>query len=238
MEIRKVKDALASRNITILVHGEDGRGKTTLIKTLPYEVDEILYVAADPGQLALQPNKYNQRDMTGVDFVSLKSGKDFKELIEALKSGKLDRYKCLFIDGLDEIGKDALRLFKDLERGKRSPNMQRAYGEMADAVELWVGNILEADVSSVFITHTDYNSEADIPYTPKFPGKKFAQDLNEMFDEIFCLRQARKTLDSKPAMLLQCSPFVDGRYKVKDRSGRLDDFEEPDLGKLLDKIFS
>lgn len=238
MKIKKVKEMIESRKISIMVHGEDGRGKTTLAKTLPYSTDEILYVAADPGQLALQPNKYNSRDLTNVDYVSPKTGQDFKDVAKYIATKAHKKYKVVFIDGLDEVGKDALRLFKDKERGKPRPNMQRAYGEMADSMSLWIGQILDSPVSSVFITHTEYNEQADIPYTPKFPGRKMAEELNEIFDEIFCLRQARKTPDSKPEMLLQCSPFIDGRYKVKDRSGRLDDFEKPDLKVVLDKIFS
>lgn len=208
------------------------------MKTLPFSTSEILYVAADPGQLALQPNKYNSRDMTEVDFVSPKTGNEFRQLSEFVAGNGSDKYKCVFIDGLDEVGKDALELFKNKERGKPRPNMQRAYGDMADAMAKWVGNILDAPITSVFITHTEYDEQADIQYAPKFPGKKFAGELNEMFDEIFCLRQARKTATAKPSMLLQCSPFIDGRYKVKDRSGKLDDFEEPDLKAVIDKIFS
>jgi hypothetical protein len=117
-------------------------------------------------------------------------------------------------------------------------NAMRAYGDMADAMEAAIGLIMDAKVSSIFLTHIDENEESDIRYGPAFPGKKLAQALDAIFDEVLCLRIARRTADSpKLERVLQCNPNTDPRYKTKDRSGALDDFELPDLGAIMTKIF-
>jgi hypothetical protein len=245
-----VGDILSTRKITFLVYGEDGRGKTSLIKSLDCKPEEILLVAADPGQLALKPvpaevikarglPEYLGRDFTGVSCLSPKTGEEFREAADYIKKEAHKRFKWVIIDGLDEVGKDVLRLKMDKERSLGSKgNVQRAYGEMADAMEAYIGLIIDAPMSSIFITHIDENENSDIQYGPSFPGKKMKDALGPIFDEIFCYRICRKTPDSpKMERLLQCTPNTDPRYKSKDRSGALDDFELPDLGRILRKVF-
>jgi hypothetical protein len=229
---------LSAKKLTFLVYGEDGIGKTSLIKTLPYKPEEILYVAADPGQLALAPNKHNSRDMRGVKFFKPTCGKDFHDIRDYIKSEAGKHFKIVVIDGLDEVGNESLKLLKEIERRKGSKaNMQAAYGDMADYMLDWITVIKDANISSLFITHIEESEESDIRYTPSFPGKKAAGHLTEMFDEVLCLRIESKVPGAVPERLLQCTRNVGIRYKVKDRSGMLDDYEKPDLGVVFSKVF-
>lgn len=233
----------------MLVYGLDGLGKTSLIKSLECKPEEILLVAADPGQLALAPISDEVRkkkglpdwlgkDMRGVKYIAPKTGEEFAAIREWIKREAHKQFKWVFIDGLDEVGNDALRLFKDKEKAKGSKaNLMKAYGDMADAMELWIGEILDSNVSSVFITHVDESDEKDVMYGPAFPGKKMTAALGAMFDEVLCLRWAKETPTSPTKRWLQCTPDFDPRFKIKDRSGMLNELEEPNLQTVLNKVF-
>lgn len=245
VKIETVESVIATRKITMLIYGQSGVGKTSLIKSLPYAPEELLYVAADPGQLALKPKaawkvgepEYLKRDMGKMGFLKPKTMAEFKETLEIIKSAHT-KYKMVIIDGLDEVGKDCLRIFKEAEAAKGArANMQAAYGNLADAMEAWIGEIQDAQVSSLFITHIDEDSESDIPYGPAFPGRKMTNSLPDLFDEVLCLRMDKRTVESKPELLLHCNRTVGIRYKVKDRSGCLEPYETPDLKTVLGKIF-
>lgn len=245
--IVSVKDVVLTRKITFLLYGESGLGKTSLLKSLNIEPKEILYIAADPGQLALQPKKlklgepkFLERDMTSVGYFQPRSFEDFKKIKDYIVSGEAKKkYKLLWIDGLDEVGEEALRLFMEREKAKgQKANLQVAYGDMATAMRNWIQDILRApDISSVFTTHITENENSDIQYIPSFPGKKMTNSLVDIFDEVLCLRMERITPTSQPERLLQCTRNVGIRYQAKDRSGRLDDYEKPDLGAVINKIF-
>lgn len=245
MKIEMVDTVIATRKITMLIYGQSGAGKTSLVKSLPFEPEQLLYVAADPGQLALKPKKawkpgepeFLKRDMGKMGFLKPKTMAEFKETLEIIKKAH-EKYKMVVIDGLDEVGKDCLRIFKEAEAAKGSrANMQAAYGNLADAMEAWIGEIQDAQISSLFITHIDEDSESDVPYGPSFPGRKMTGVLPDLFDEVFCLRVDKRTVESKPELLLHCNRTVGIRYKVKDRSGCLEPYETPDLKSVLGKIF-
>jgi phage nucleotide-binding protein len=239
MKVQKVKDVLKGRKITLMIYGQSGIGKTSLIKTLDTEPERILYIAADPGQLALQSNSHNQRDMTAVDFVQPKTIPDMdwvKRLASHDKVG--EKYDYIVVDGLSELGETVLRNEKASQKQKGTrANMIVAYGEMADYMVDWIVVMQQSQSSVIFITHIDDDPEAPIRCTPLFPGRQVKNKLMGMFDEVLCMRMAQLEDAKPPVPALQCRRQADARFAVKDRSGRLDDFEAADLGGVLSKIF-
>jgi len=65
------------------------------------------------------------------------------------------------------------------------------------------------------------------------PGNKLAQAIPYLVDEVLALR-VEKDADGVPQRALMCAP--DGLWTAKDRSGRLDAWEAPDLGAVIRKI--
>ncbi|NCC97527.1 MAG: hypothetical protein EOM02_11940 [Synergistales bacterium] len=70
-------------------------------------------------------------------------------------------------------------------------------------------------------------------YYPSMPGNKVGQQLPYFFDEVLALR-VEKDSEGKPQRALMCEP--DGLWTAKDRSGRLDPWEAPDLGAIIKKM--
>ena len=69
-------------------------------------------------------------------------------------------------------------------------------------------------------------------YTPSFPGAKLAQNLPYLFDEVLALRIDKQ--DDETIRFLQTQ--ADNQWSAKDRSGKLDQFEEANLSKIISKI--
>jgi hypothetical protein len=70
-------------------------------------------------------------------------------------------------------------------------------------------------------------------YSPSMPGNKTGQALPYFFDEVLALRVERDA-EGKTQRALMCDG--DGVWLAKDRSGRLDMWESPDLGAIINKI--
>jgi hypothetical protein len=72
-----------------------------------------------------------------------------------------------------------------------------------------------------------------ILYAPSMPGQKLGQLLPYYFDEVLALRVERDA-EGNTVRTLQAQP--DGLWAAKDRSGKLPDFNAPDLGQIINMI--
>jgi hypothetical protein len=70
-------------------------------------------------------------------------------------------------------------------------------------------------------------------YAPSAPGNKTGQSLPYFFDEVLALRVERDA-DGVAQRALMCDS--DGLWQAKDRSGKLSEWEAPDLGAIISKI--
>ena len=71
-------------------------------------------------------------------------------------------------------------------------------------------------------------------YAPSLPGTKLGPSLPYLFDEVFALR-VEKDPEGKDYRVLQTSRDI--MYEAKDRSGKLDMFEQPNLSVIYNKIY-
>jgi hypothetical protein len=72
-----------------------------------------------------------------------------------------------------------------------------------------------------------------ILYAPSMPGNKTGQQLPYFFDMVLALR-VEKDQEGNAQRALMCDS--DGIWQAKDRSGKLDTWEAPDLGAIIAKI--
>jgi hypothetical protein len=72
-----------------------------------------------------------------------------------------------------------------------------------------------------------------ILYAPSMPGNKVGQSLPYFFDLVLALRVV-KDADGNHVRALMCES--DGLWQAKDRSGKLQAWEAPDLGEIIKKV--
>ena len=74
-------------------------------------------------------------------------------------------------------------------------------------------------------------------YGPDMPGQKLGYMLPHWFDEVFCQRVSAATdKGGKTTISRFIQTCTDGVYLAKDRSGKLEQYEAPNLGAIYNKI--
>ncbi len=218
MRLKNTRECAAS-GVKILVYGQAGAGKTTLIASL----ESPVVISAEAGLLSL----------SGVDvpYIEIGSMTELSEAYEWVRSSDEARqFGCICLDSISEIAEVCLGAEKATAKDPR-----QAYGAMQDAMAGIVRSFRDLPSRDVYFS-AKLDKSADemgaVSYAPGVPGNKTGQSLPYFFDEVLALRFAGTP--ESPQRALMC--HGDGRWLAKDRSGRLDAWEPPDLGAVIRKI--
>jgi hypothetical protein len=74
-----------------------------------------------------------------------------------------------------------------------------------------------------------------VEWRPQLEGAKTGRELPAVIDEIITMNWVDFG-DGKPVRALVCTSPNPWQFPAKDRSGRLEQLEPPDLGKLIAKL--
>jgi phage nucleotide-binding protein len=210
----------ASDSVKILVHGQSGVGKTTLIGTLPNPV----VISAEGGLLALADLE--------IPYLNVTSMTELNEAYEwLLNSKEADQFQSVAIDSISEIAEVVLNTEKKLTKDPR-----QAYGALQEQMTDLIRAFRDLPKKHVYMSAktekaTDENGR--ILYSPSMPGNKLGQMLPYFFDEVLALRVERDA-DGATHRGLMCDS--DGLWTAKDRSGKLSPWEDAELGAIIRKI--
>jgi len=210
---------LAADGVKLLVYGQAGAGKTTLIPTLPHPV----VLSAEGGLLSIVD--------ADVPFIEISTMADLWEAYEWLTTGGGQEYKSVALDSISEIAEVCLNTEK-----KTSKDPRQAYGEMQTQMADIIRAFRDLPGRHVLMTAKCEKSTDEagrILYAPSMPGNKTGQSLPYFFDEVLALR-VEKDAEGLAQRALMCDS--DGIWQAKDRSGKLDTWEAPDLGAIISKI--
>ena len=216
----KSTSSVHTDGIKVVCYGHSGAGKTSLIPTLP----NPLIISAESGLLSIQGSN--------IPYIDIDS---YESLMEAYKyvvnSDECKAFESIAIDSISEIAEVVLAHEKRVNKDGRA-----AYGEMA----VQVMEIMRAfrDIKGKHIYFSAKCEKAQdetgrILYSPSMPGAKLAQQIPYLVDEVFALR-VEKDSEGNVQRALMCAS--DGIWQAKDRSGKLDAWEAPDLGEIIAKI--
>ena len=206
----------------VLVYGMAGAGKTSLAKTAP---GRVLVISAEAGLLSI-------KDATNVDSIEVKEASELMQLHELLKSGQL-QYDTVCLDSISEISELLLQQEK-----ARHKDPRKAYGEVQESVTNVMRAFRDLQMHVMFICKEEkINSDGIFMHEPKMVGTKLGQSITYFFDEVLALRVIDDTdAEGNAVQARWLQTRVGQGYVAKDRSGKLEAFEVPDLTALIEKL--
>ena len=217
--LKKSSD-LASSGVKLLVYGHAGAGKTSLIPTLPAPI----VLSAEGGLLSIAGADVPYIEIS--DMAALREAWDW-----LAHSAEAQQYQSVALDSISEIAEVVLVAEK-----KAAKDPRQAYGAMQEQMTDIIRAFRDLPGRNVYMSaklEKQQDEMGKILYSPSMPGNKTGQSLPYFFDEVLALR-VEKDSEGVPQRALMC--HSDGVWQAKDRSGRLDTWETPDLGALINKI--
>jgi len=216
----KTNDVSLNR-ICCVIAGQSGCGKTFLASTLPAK--DTLIISAENGLLSLRK--------TGMVFDSwqVKSFDDFIEAIQAIDKGI--PYKNIYIDSITEILDLRADELKDKFQKKDAFVMWDQYTR--ESIEV-LKYLRDNPKHNIFLTCLTKQEKDGIVLVDAFDfaGQKLKDKFKSFFDLTLHLKEMK--FENKTERVLVTSSLTSSL--AKDRSGLLDELEEPNLSKILTKI--
>lgn len=216
----KTTGGLSANGVKLLVYGQAGAGKTTLITTLP----KPIVLSAEGGLLSIQD--------ADLPFIEIGSMDDLMEAYEWLTgSEEAKGYGSVALDSISEIAEVVLNAEKKIAKDPR-----QAYGAMQEKMADVIRAFRDLPDRHVYMSAKLEKTQDEmgrVTYAPSMPGNKTGQALPYFFDEVLALR-VEKDSDGASQRALMCDS--DGLWLAKDRSGKLGAWEAPDLGEIIAKI--
>lgn len=221
MELKSTKN-LHSSKVKAIIYADSGMGKTTLLGTLPES--ETLIVSAESGLLCL-----NDKD---VAVVEINRWGDLQEVYKNIsKNPEWAHFKYVGIDSLTEL---ADMLISTLENSPefRDPKMAlKMWGEFSKRMTATIRAFRDLDKTVIFTAlPEDILDNGAVIKKPFIKGKAVQKMLASYFDEVFYLSVNATTEERE--LQTQASTSV----LAKDRSGKLNNYEEANLMTIINKI--
>jgi phage nucleotide-binding protein len=210
----------SANGVKMLVYGQAGAGKTSLIPTLPSPV----ILSAEGGLLSIAGH-----DLPFIEIADLATLQEAYAWLTG--SDEAQQFKSVALDSISEIAEVVLNAEKKATKDPRA-----AYGAMQEQVTDIVRAFRDLPGRHVLFTakvEKATDEQGRILYAPSMPGNKLAQQLPYFFDEVFALRIER---DADGGHQRAIMAEGDGLWQAKDRSGKLDAWEAPHLGAIIEKM--
>lgn len=215
IQLKSTKDTHAN-GVKMLVYSQSGGGKTTLIKTLPNPV----IISAESGLLSLEDCDIPYIEVT-----------DMESLKEAFEYVSTSDYQSIALDSISEIAEVVLATEK-----KKAKDGRMAYGEMDNQMTEIIRAFRDISGKHVYFSaklEKQQDEMGRMMYFPSLPGNKTAQKLPYFFDLVMALR-VEKDSDANIQRALMVES--DGLWLAKQRGNKLDAWEAPDIGAIINKI--
>lgn len=207
--------------VKILVYGESGVGKTTLCATAP----AAIILSAESGLLSLGGFR--------IPVIKIEKFEDLNEAFKWVTESKdAAQFQTICLDSVTEIAEVVLANAK-----KSAKDPRQAYGELIDKMNVVIKGFRDIPGKNVYMSskmeYTKDELTGAMKYGPMMPGSKLGQQLPYLFDEVFRLG-VFKTTKNEQYRALVTQPEL--QYVAKDRSGKLDAIEQPNLAHIISKI--
>jgi hypothetical protein len=208
----------------MLVFGPPDMGKTRLVLTAP----RPLLVAIEPGLMSLRGSD--------IPTVFLTTPAEIDEFFRwVFSSTEAAAYDTLFIDSISEM--TSLYIREELSRTSKSGakvNGEAAYGEMATRILNHIFGLYYVRNKHVVLTAKQTVENGTGKRIPSFEGRKLTTEIPHRYDLVAHLDLATVPGVARQVKALRTRPTYD--ILARDRSGKLAEFEQPDLNLLFNKL--
>lgn len=154
----------------------------------------------------------------------------------------LDKYETVFVDSITVAGRLCLQWCKGQPQAYSEktgkPDLRGAYGLMGQEMIAWLTHLQHTRGKNVWFVGIlderldDFNRRV---FQLQIDGSKTGLELPGIVDEVVTLAEL-KADDGTAYRAFVCHTLNPWGYPAKDRSGRVDQIEEPHLGRLMAKI--
>jgi phage nucleotide-binding protein len=219
IQLKRTKEATAQA-VKLLVYGQAGAGKTSLIPTLPKPV----ILSAEGGLLSIAD--------TNLPFIEITSMAELQEAYKWLtSSAEASEFESVALDSISEIAEVVLNAEKKINKDPRA-----AYGAMQEQMADVIRAFRDLPGKHIYMSAKLEKTQDEmgrVLYAPSMPGNKTGQSLPYFFDEVLALRVEK---DAEGYTRRALMTDGDGLWLAKDRSGKLEVWEDADLGEIIKKI--
>jgi hypothetical protein len=147
-----------------------------------------------------------------------------------MQSADARDFQSIALDSISEIAEVVLNYEKKATKDPRA-----AYGAMQEQMADIIRAFRDIPGRNVYMSAKLEKTQDEmgrVLYAPSMPGNKTGQALPYFFDEVLALR-VEKDAEGNQHRALMCDS--DGLWLAKDRSGKLGQWEAPDLGAIINK---
>lgn len=228
--------------VRCMIYGPPGEGKTPLIETCP---NPVLF-PTEPGLMSIR--HLNNVPMWISESMAKEkrtvvNAKDIEEFFKKfLNSKDAAGFQTIFVDSFTHLAEIVLA---DCE--KRIKHGLKAYGEMSRTVYGYANQLNEMMNMNVVLIAKEGSEfkgvrtnpatgiqEDIIEMRPLYPGNDLKAKMPHLFDLILHLRKVR--MPGVPGEVRALRAIRNEAIFARDRSGLLQEFNEPDLGKIFNLI--
>jgi hypothetical protein len=231
--LRAVVQLASGSGVKCILYGGPGSGKTPLIKTCPRPVG----LFTEHGLLSL-------RGCDTVPGFMANSTKDIDDFFAWFsRSNERRNFDTLFVDSGSQMAE--MYLLQELANNKHG---LKAYGNMSDAVmkhlgqpgingQMPTGVYYMHDIHVVLVCKQSVRDEGGglMKKRPFFPGNDLNVRVPHLFDGIFWAGKEQVPGAGEQRVIRTAETL---NIAARDRSGKLDPIERPDMGNIFSKCMS